>query len=168
MHCGQRILVKVIFAVMKQLKQLQESPEKNMRPRRDSVTSAIPVRCSINWAMKTLREENRDLKEISRGRRRQNNKTNYTRQKAHVNMWNKADICAVLLSNETSTDPFPRCLQNVADISGTNIHRFVQEETLGSTNFSENRNIPGNQMKDMLNKIRRTTFSSLRRLTSFA
>ena len=23
---------------------------------------------------------------------------NYTRQKAHVNMWNKADICAVLLS----------------------------------------------------------------------
>ena len=58
----------------------------------------------------------------------QNNETNYRRQKAHVNMWNKADICAVLLSNETSTAPFPRCLQNVADISRTNIHRFVQEE----------------------------------------
>ena len=74
----------------------------------------------------------------SRGRRRQrrqNNKTNYRRQKAHVNMWNKADICAVLLSNETSTAPFPRCLQNVADISRTNAHRFVQEETLESTGF---------------------------------
>ena len=31
-----------------------------------------------------------------RGQRQQNNKTNYTRQKVHVNMWNKADICAVL------------------------------------------------------------------------
>ena len=37
----------------------------------------------------------------------------YRRQTAHVNIWNKADICAVLLSNETSTAPFPRCLQNV-------------------------------------------------------
>ena len=39
----------------------------------------------------------------------------YTRQKAHVNMWNKADMRVVLLSNETSTAPFPRCLQNAAD-----------------------------------------------------
>ena len=37
------------------------------------------------------------------------------RLKAHVNMWNKADIRAVLLSNETSTAPFPCCLQNAAD-----------------------------------------------------
>ena len=51
------------------------------------------------------------------------------RQKAHVNMWNKADICAALCSYETSTAPFSRCLQNVADIS-TNVHRFVQKETL--------------------------------------
>ena len=50
-------------------------------------------------------------------------------------MWNKADICAVLLSNETSTAPFPRCLKNLADISRSNIHRFVQEETLYSTEF---------------------------------
>ena len=28
-------------------------------------------------------------------------------------MCNKADICAVLLSNETSTAPFPRCLQEL-------------------------------------------------------
>ena len=72
---------------------------------------------------------NKDLQQNSRGRRRQrrqNNKTHCTRQKAHVNMWNKADICAVLLSNETSTAPFPRCLQNMADISRTNVHRFVQ------------------------------------------
>ena len=48
---------------------------------------------------------------------------------------NKADICAVLLSNETSTAPFPRCLQNVTDISRTKVHRFVQEETLESTEF---------------------------------
>ena len=39
----------------------------------------------------------RELKQNSRGRRqqhRQNNKTYCTRQKAHMNMWNKADICA--------------------------------------------------------------------------
>ena len=64
-----------------------------------------------------------------------NNKTNYARQKAHVNMWNKADIRAVLLSNETSTAPSPRCLQNVADILKTNVLRFVQEETLESKSF---------------------------------
>ena len=68
----------------------------------------------------------RNLKQNSRGWRhqcQQNNDTNYTRQKAHMNMWNKADICAVLLSNETSTAPFPHCLQNVADIS-TSIFTF--------------------------------------------
>ena len=47
---------------------------------------------------------------------RQNNNTNYTRQKVHMNIWNKADVCAVLLSNETWTDPVPRCLQNVLNI----------------------------------------------------
>ena len=99
----------------------------------------------------------RELKQNSRGRRRQrrsNNKTNYTRQRAHVNMWNKADICAILLSNETSTAPFARCLQNVADISRTNVHRFVQKETLESTEFQRKRNIQGNQSKDMFSKIR--------------
>ena len=35
------------------------------------------------------------------------NKTSYRRQKAHVN---KADICAILRPNETSTAPFPRRL----------------------------------------------------------
>ena len=42
-----------------------------------------------------------------------------SRQKAHVNICNKGDNCAVLLSNETSTAPFLRRLQNVADISRT-------------------------------------------------
>ena len=54
---------------------------------------------------------NRELKKNSRARRRQrqqNNNSNYTRQKAHVNILNKADIRAVPLSNETSTAPFPR------------------------------------------------------------
>ena len=46
------------------------------------------------------------------------------------------DICAVLLSNETSAAPFARFLQNVADISRTNVHHFVQEETLESTVIS--------------------------------
>ena len=82
------------------------------------------------------------------------NKTNYTRQKAHVNMCNKADIRAVLLSNETSTAPFPRCLQNAADISRTNVLRFVQRETLGSTEFQRKRSIHGNQSKDVLSKTR--------------
>ena len=51
-------------------------------------------------------------------------------------MWNKVDIRAVPLSCETSTAPFLRCLQNVAsDISRTDVHRFVQEETLESTEF---------------------------------
>ena len=48
-----------------------------------------------------LSKDIRELKKNSQGRRRQrrqNNKTKYTRQKAHVNMWNKADIGAVLLS----------------------------------------------------------------------
>ena len=39
----------------------------------------------------------------------------------------KADICAVLLSNETSTASFPLCLQKMANISRTNFHHFVQE-----------------------------------------
>ena len=68
-------------------------------------------------------------------------------------MCNKADICAILCSNKTSTAPFPHCLQNVADISRTNVHRFVQEEMLDLWNFSENRNVQGNQSKDILSKI---------------
>ena len=60
----------------------------------------------------------RELKKNSRGRRRQrrqNNKTNYTRQKAHVNM----------PSCETSIAPFPRCLQNVVNISTIIVDLFV-------------------------------------------
>ena len=51
--------------------------------------------------------------------------TNYTRLKAHVNMWNKTDIRAVLLSCETSIAPFPRCLQNVVNISTIIVDLFV-------------------------------------------
>ena len=44
------------------------------------------------------------LLKLPKGRRqrrqRGQNKTNYTRQNALVSMWNKADICAVLLPNE--------------------------------------------------------------------
>ena len=49
----------------------------------------------------------------------------------------EAGVSAVLLSNETSTAPFPRCLQNEADKSSTNIHHFGQEETLDSTQFQQ-------------------------------
>ena len=64
----------------------------------------------------------------------------YRRQKAHVNMWNKADICAVLLSNDSSTAPFLRRPLNLINISRTNDNYFVQEETLRRLNFNENRN----------------------------
>ena len=60
-----------------------------------------------------------------RRQRRQNNKTNYRRQKVHVNMWNKADICAVLLSCETPIAPFPSRLQNVVNIPRINVDIFV-------------------------------------------
>ena len=128
---------------------------------KDACNKSLKSRCNTSPSYK-------DLKQNSRGRRRQrrkNNKTNYTRQKAHVNRWNKADIRAVLLSNETSTAPFPRCLQNVADISRTNIHLFVQKETLESTEFQRKRNIQDNQSKDMLSNMRITKkyFFCLRR-----
>ena len=82
----------------------------------------------------------RDLKQNRQGQwqqHRQNNNMSYTRQKAHMNIWNKTDIRAVLLSNETPTAPFPRCVQNVADISRTIVHRFIQEETLDSVEFNK-------------------------------
>ena len=91
------------------------------------------------WSNKGIR----DLKQNS-WRRQNNIKTNYRREKVHVNMWNKADICTVLLSKETSTASFPRCLHNVTDISRTNVHHFVQVETWNQWNFSENRNIQCN------------------------
>ena len=78
----------------------------------------------------------------------QRNNTNYRRQKAHVNVWNKADICA-----ETSTTPFPRCLQNVADISRTTVGRpsFRSLGDAGASGISaKTRNIHyGNQMNDI-------------------
>ena len=104
-----------------------------------------------------LRQNIRDLKQNSRGR--QTNKTsNYRRQKAHMNTWNKADICPVLISNDTSlkfswTAPFPHCLETVADISRTNVHRFAQEETLDSTEFHQKtETYRVTKSKDMLNK----------------
>ena len=69
-----------------------------------------------------------ELKKNSGGRRRQrqeNNKTNYTRQKVHMNIWNKADIRVVQLSCETSIAPFPRCLRNVVNISTIIVNLFV-------------------------------------------
>ena len=46
-----------------------------------------------------MQDNTREFKQNSRGRRRQrrqNNTTNNTRQKAHVNMWNKVDIRQLL------------------------------------------------------------------------
>ena len=54
LHLTRRcIQVKVIFAVVKQLKQLQRKPRKNSEASRrfETMTSAILVRCSTNWAM---------------------------------------------------------------------------------------------------------------------
>ena len=52
-------------------------------------------------------------------------------------MWNKADIRAVLLSNETSTAPFPCCLQNVADISRITSIVSFRRRGWSQQNFSE-------------------------------
>ena len=53
------------------------------------------------------------------------------KKRTRVNIWNIADICAVLLSNETSTASklLQNCLQNLANISRTDIHCFIQKET---------------------------------------
>ena len=59
------------------------------------------------------------------------NKTNYTRQKAHVNTCNKADIFANLLSCETLTAPY----LDVVNISRSNVNLFVQEETSKANKF---------------------------------
>ena len=62
-------------------------------------------------------------------------------KKAHVNMWNKADIRAVLLSNETSTAPFPRCLQNVESVQElASIFSFWRRHwSQRNSNFQRNR-----------------------------
>ena len=110
-----------------------------------------PPHCFLPLPLFT--EDNRELKQNSRGRRRrrrQNNKTNYRRQKAHVNMWNKADIRAVLLSCETSTAPFSHSsvfktwptFQELTSIVSFSKRRWSQR------NFSENRNMQGNLSKD--------------------
>ena len=111
----------------------------------------------------------RELEKSSRGRRRQrrqNNKTNYTRQKAHVNMWNKADIRAVLLSCETSLLYFHvvcktwSIFQQLSSIFSFRKRRWRQ------LNFSENRNKQCNQSKYMLRKTQglcRNIFTACRR-----
>ena len=123
-----------------------------------SYIGAIYQQCLVPFTLVTSERFfcSKHREQNSRGQRRQrqqNNKTNYRRQKAHVNMWNKADIRAVLLSNETSTAPFPRCLQNVVDISRTSNVLF-RRRRWSQRNFSENRNTRGNQSKDMLSKVR--------------
>ena len=74
---------------------------------------------------------------------------NYRRQKAHVTMWNKDDIRAVLLSCQTSTAPFPRRLQTVVNVS---IFSFRKRPRWKQLNFSENRKKQCNQSKYMLRK----------------
>ena len=54
-----------------------------------------------------------------------------TQDKKHT--WISAIKLTFVPSNETSTALFPRCLQNMTDISRTNVHRFVEKETLEST-----------------------------------
>ena len=66
-------------------------------------------------------------------------------KKAHVNMWNKADICAVHFHAVFKTWP---TFQELMSIVSFRRRRWSQ------SNFSENRNIQGNQSKDILSKIR--------------
>ena len=68
-------------------------------------------------------------------------------------MWNKADICTVLLSNETSTAPFLRRPQNVVNVSRTSINLFAQEHTgVGGRQISKI-----NKIKDGLDPPTTTT-----------
>ena len=57
----------------------------------------------------------------------------------------KADICAILLANETSTATFPRCLQTAWPTLQelTSILSFKRRRW--RRNFSQNRNIQGKQ-----------------------
>ena len=55
-------------------------------------------------------------------------------------MWNKADIRAVLLSCETPIAPFPRCLQNVVNISTIIVDLLFRKTRWRQLNFSEHRN----------------------------
>ena len=51
---------------------------------------------------------------------------------------------------KTSTVPFPRCLQNVADIQELTSIVSFRRRRWSQWNFSENRNTQGSQSKDML------------------
>ena len=104
----------------------REREKKHLRPflyeLLQSWTSLCPLCYLLRLSKGRSSVDNRELKQNSRGRRwqrRQHSKTNeLLKTKTGFDI---SDICAVLLSNETSTAPFPRCLQNVADISRTNI-----------------------------------------------
>ena len=52
-----------------------------------------------------------------------------------MNVLAKADICAILLLNETSTAPFLHHQQNVVNISRSNVNHFILEETLIAIQF---------------------------------
>ena len=82
------------------------------RGNHDQMCSHLLLLRTMGGLSKTAEDGNVDVGNVDKT----TDKTNYTRQKAHVNMWNKADIRAVLLSCDTLIASFPRCLQNVVNI----------------------------------------------------
>ena len=118
--------------------------EIRVTPRRQHIFLSSPLLGSLHILARHLA--------VAGQQRRQNNKTNGRKKctwliccaisLTFVPSWLKWDFnCSISTLSS-----------NVADISRTDVHRFVQEEV--QRNFSENRNIQGNQSKDTLNKIR--------------
>ena len=97
----------------------------------------------------------REFKQNSRGRRRQrrqNNKTNYTRQKVHVNMWNKRTFvpsCSRVRRQLLHFHVVCKTWSIFQELSPM----FSFKKTLWrQLNLSENRNKQWNQSKYMLRK----------------
>ena len=122
------------------MRQLRSFHPPNIRSSRRSLYS-VSWNCSL-YILKAFFFCMRVPESFRRRRqRRQNNKTNYRRQKVHVNMWNKAHICAVLLSCETPITPFPTVVCKTWSIFQelTSIFSF-RKRRLKQLKFSENRN----------------------------
>ena len=90
--------------------------------------------------------------------RRQNNQTNYTRQKAHVNVWNKTDIRAVLLSNETSTAPFHAVFRTRPTFQELTSFVSFRGRRWGQRSFSERETYRVTNVLSKIRELRRNNF----------
>ena len=105
----------------------------------------------------SLVTDTRELMKNSRGwwqQRRQNIKTNYTRQKVHVNIWNKTNIHAILLSQRRQLHHFHVVIKTWSIFQQLSSIFSFRKTRWRQLNFSENRNKHCNQSKYMLKNTR--------------